>query len=73
MNLRDAIRQLTDEKQRVERAIEELERLLEAGGITPVVPGKSNRGRKSMGAEERKIVGERMRQYWAKRRQRQPE
>jgi hypothetical protein len=35
---------------------------------TPV-PVPSTRGRKSMGAEERKVVAERMKIYWAEERQ----
>ena len=58
-----AIRELLMEKQRVERLIELLE-ARERGE-----PVRSRRGRKSMSAEERQQVSERMHRYWQTRRQ----
>jgi hypothetical protein len=48
-----------------------LECVTEAIAAMEAIPGKpkSRRGRKSMGSEERLVVSERMRQYWAGRRQ----
>jgi hypothetical protein len=59
-----AIRHLQLEKQRLDKAIATLEALIQG------VPGKpvSRRGRKGMPEEERKKVSERMKKYWASRR-----
>lgn len=55
---------LYDRKRLLEETISALEEL---NGNTRVRT-RSPRGRKSMGAEERKQVSERMKRYWAKRR-----
>lgn len=68
MDLSNAIRELQAEKKRLEQAIaslEEIQRL--STGDRLVVPGKT-RGRKSMGASERKQVSARMKRYWELRR-----
>lgn len=44
------------------------EQIEEAIARLTALPAKSKRGRKSMPAEERKIVSQRMRNYWAARR-----
>lgn len=69
MDVREALKQLYAEKERLENVIASLESLLrdEEGGTSPPV-ATSRRGRKSMGAEERQQVSERMKKYWAKRR-----
>jgi hypothetical protein len=59
-----AIRQLQLEKQRLDKAIATLEALSPARASESI----SRRGRKDMGAEERKKVSERMKRYWASRR-----
>ncbi len=63
MDLRKMIADLQLEKARIERAIEELEKL---GGESMFNP--SRRGRKSMPEEERRQVSERMKRYWSRRR-----
>ena len=71
MDLYKAIRELYAEKKRLEEAIASLEELLEAKAATDLLNLDSlrkRRGRKSMGPEERRIVSERMKKYWAARR-----
>ena len=65
MDLQKAIRELCDEKERIDGVIASLEHYLHSNG-----PGaaKRKRGRKSMGPQERQEVSERMRGYWAARR-----
>ena len=65
MDLQKAIRDLYDEKERIDGVIASLEQYLRTNGaVTP----KRKRGRKSMGPEERQEVSARMRSYWASRR-----
>ena len=73
MDLRTTIRELYEEKQRIEDAIASLEELLGAkerpAADTPgESPRKGRQGRKNMSPEERLEVSSRMKQYWAKRR-----
>ena len=70
MDLTETIRQLLLERERLDRVIARLEQLENpnAGDGTSLVKGR--RGRKSMSQEERREVSERMRHYWASRRQR---
>jgi hypothetical protein len=71
MDLYKAIQDLYAEKAKLERVIASLEELQRAaGGGIPPAPNSSSkrRGRKSMGAEERQEVSERMKKYWAGRR-----
>ncbi len=67
MDIYKAIRDLQDEKKRIDRMIASLEHMLKAGSThrkpSRGTPGR--RGRKSMSEEERKAVSERMRKYWA--------
>ena len=65
MDLQKAIRELYDEKERIDGVIASLEQHLRTNG--PGAP-KRKRGRKSMGPQERQEVSERMRSYWAARR-----
>jgi hypothetical protein len=73
MDLRTTIRELYEEKQRIEEAIASLEELIGARG-RPAAPApaeslrKERRGRKNMSPEERREVSSRMKRYWAKRR-----
>ena len=62
MDLQPTIRRLQLELERVKTVIAQLEELQNR-----VTKPKSNRGRKSMGSEERQQVSERMRKYWASR------
>ena len=66
MDLQRAIRELSKEKEKLERVIAALESLAASGGDGQ--ERESRRGRKSMGAAEREQVSERMRRYWATRR-----
>jgi hypothetical protein len=59
-----AVQALHAELKKVDQAIATLEGLVSGAGV----PSVSRRGRKSMSAEERKIVSERMKKYWARRR-----
>jgi hypothetical protein len=70
MDLYKAIQDLYAEKEKLERVIASLEELQRAAGSVPEAPkpGK-RRGRKSMSSTERLEVSERMRNYWASRRQ----
>jgi hypothetical protein len=62
-----AIRELHEEKKRLDRLIAALEAI--ENGEGPEKPGKPRRrGRRAMGFEERKQVSERMKRYWASRR-----
>jgi len=71
MDLYKAIRDLYAEKKRLEEAISSLEELLETKAATENINLEGlrrRRGRKSMGPEERRVVSERMKKYWASRR-----
>ena len=62
-----AIRELHEEKKRLDRLIAALEAI--ANGESPEATSSlPRRGRKTMSAEERKQVSERMKRYWAGRR-----
>ncbi len=75
MDLYKAIQDLYAEKEKLERVIASLEELQRTAGSIPMAPKPANRrGRKSMNAAQRQEVSERMRKYWASRRQpKQPE
>jgi hypothetical protein len=73
MDLRTTIRELYEEKQRIEDAIASLEELLGAKGRPAAdapgeSPRKGRRGRKDMSPAERSEVSSRMKRYWANRR-----
>ena len=73
MDLYNAIRQLTDEKTRLDQVIQSLETFLlteqPAKAVKPAARSpRSTRGRKHMTESEREVVSERMRRYWAARR-----
>lgn len=70
MDLYEAIRALHEEKKRIDRLIAVLEELERAGDRQPAVSRK-RRGRKTMSAEERREVSERMKRYWAQRKERE--
>jgi len=65
MDLNKAIRELYEELKKLNEVIGALEQFQTTGTI----PQPRRRGRKSMNQEERKAVAERMRTYWAARRQ----
>jgi hypothetical protein len=71
VDLYKAIRELVEERKRIDRIIASLEAMLAKGDV----PGQKiekksgkRRGRKGMGQEERKQVSERMARYWAQKR-----
>jgi len=69
MDLYKAIQDLYAEKEKLERVIASLEELQRTSGAVPVLPQTAKRrGRKSMNSQERQEVSERMRRYWASRR-----
>ena len=69
MDLYKAIQDLYAEKEKLERVIASLEELQRTAGALPLVPKPAKRrGRKSMSPTERQEVSERMRKYWANRR-----
>ena len=65
MDLPKAIRELYEEKARIDGVIASLEQYLLTNGPGAI---KRKRGRKSMSPEERQAVSARMRGYWAGRR-----
>ena len=65
MDLPKAIRELYEEKERIDGVIASLEQYLRTNGPGVV---KRKRGRKSMSPEERQAVSARMSSYWAGRR-----
>jgi hypothetical protein len=67
MDLTRIIGQLYAERDRVRQAIATLEQFQQENNTA--VAAHRTRGRKSMGTEERKVVAERVKTYWAKRRQ----
>jgi hypothetical protein len=70
MDLYKAIQDLYAEKEKLERVIASLEELQRTAGSVPVLPkAVKRRGRKSMNSSERQEVSERMRKYWASRRE----
>ena len=74
MDLYKAIRDLYTEKEKLERVIASLEELQRTASAVPLLThGMKRRGRKSMSAKERQEVSERMKNYWANRRKRQPD
>lgn len=69
MDLYKAIQDLYAEKEKLERVIASLEELQRTAGAVPTLPKTAKRrGRKSMNSQERQEVSERMRKYWAGRR-----
>jgi hypothetical protein len=67
MDLDEIINELLEERKRLDRIIQALE---ESGRIgVSSASSKGRRGRKSMDAPARQEVSERMKQYWARRRE----
>jgi hypothetical protein len=70
VDLAAAIQSLRAELMRVDQTIAALEGLRQVEGASAAeVKTPVKRGRKVMNPEERREVGERMRRYWAQRRQ----
>jgi hypothetical protein len=65
MDLTKVIQDLHAQKANVDRAIAAVEELQRAATNLSVSGGSTRRGRKSMGARERKEVSDRMKKYWA--------
>jgi hypothetical protein len=69
MDTDNIIRELQEKKRRLNLAIAHLEAVEKALSGTPHdTPARATRGRKSMSPAERQEVSERMRKYWATRR-----
>ena len=64
MDLNKAIRDLHEELEKLNQVIAAMEMFQSTGNL----PALQRRGRKSMNEEERKLVSERMKQYWATQR-----
>ena len=64
MDFWKALRELHEERRRLDTLIANLEALRQGHDA----PKRPSRGRKSMPPEERRIVSERMRAYWSRRR-----
>ena len=68
MNINKAIRELYDEKKRLDQVIASLEEMQSNAAAPQTAPPERKRGRKSMDVRARQEVSERMKQYWAARR-----
>ena len=66
MDLTRILQQLYAEKERLLKAIAILDQMIKE---SPDSRPRSQRGRKSMGDEERKAVAQRMKRYWTKKRE----
>jgi len=69
MDVGTLVRELRQRLELIDRAIAHLKALQMAGGDLGFGAKKKRRGRKSMDSTERRQVSERMKQYWADRRQ----
>jgi hypothetical protein len=70
MDLNQTLQDLYEEKERIDNAIATLEALYRSFSGDAPLGEPARRGRKSMGSKERNAVSERMRRYWASRRER---
>jgi hypothetical protein len=70
VDLYKAIQDLHAEKQRLDLTIAALEAIERPAGMA-AQPGVKRRGRKDMNEQERQQVSQRMKRYWALRRQEQ--
>ena len=71
IDLRNVLKDLYTETERLEYVITSLEALQQGSAAGPPPHKRTNRGRKSMGAKERREVSERMRKHWAARRKKE--
>jgi len=67
MDLYRIIRELVEERERIQRIIEYLEQVKSPGKMTGK-PAAKKRGRKSMDHAARAEVSERMKRYWSQKR-----
>lgn len=67
MDLYKAIKDLYEQKKRLDQVIASLEDLEKAAGVAAKEPAR-RRGRPGMDEKARREVSERMKRYWAKRR-----
>jgi len=68
VNINKTIRELIEEKKRLDRVIGTLEEMQRTGRVEVVPPSQKRRGRKSMDDQARQQVSERMKRYWESRR-----
>ena len=68
MNINKAIRELYEEKKRLDRVIASLEEMQRTAVVPGVAPPPKRRGRKFMDPQARQEVSERMKRYWETRR-----
>ena len=68
IDLRKVLKDLYTQREGLEHVITSLETLQQGSASGLHLQKKTKRGRKSMGAEERREVSERMRKYWVARR-----
>jgi hypothetical protein len=67
MDLEDLIKKLQKERSALDEVLVSLAAM--RSSLMEARAAKKRRGRKSMGMEERRVVAERMKKYWAMRRQ----
>ncbi len=68
MNINKVIRELYEEKQRLDRVISSLEEMQRDAAAENAPLPEKKRGRKSMDNQARREVSERMKRYWSARR-----
>lgn len=68
MNINRTIRELIEEKKRLDRVIGTLEEMQRTGPVEVTALSQKKRGRKSMDGQARQEVSERMKRYWQSRR-----
>ena len=68
MNINKAIRELYEEKKRLDRVIASLEEMQRNAVVPGVALPAKRRGRKFMDPQARQEVSERMKRYWEARR-----
>lgn len=71
MNINNAIRELYEEKRRLDRVIASLEEMQRNAAVPGAPLPEKRRGRKSMDLLARREVSERMKRYWEARRKQQ--
>jgi len=68
LNINRTIRELIEEKKRLDRVIGTLEEMQRTGPVEVTALSQKKRGRKSMDGQARQEVSERMKRYWQSRR-----
>jgi hypothetical protein len=69
MGFENLIKRLQKERSALDEVIASLEAMRSSLMEAQAAAAKKRRGRKSMSMEERRVVAERMKKYWAMRRQ----